>query len=271
VLRMCIRALDYCPPTDISFGAYLRALITADLDNVADDEHGYRTAFLESFRRHDLLPTNLRTVSIETLRWRRPANPSPAWLAAAVAALEIDWSSDLPRETISDTAERRCHIFHRALRAAMSADPDAMALLGLVPGLPLYDESTGAFSAERVPTGFEVRNVRAARRQGPDGGVSEQIIIILAQRRPEPYDGVDIANGFFWHCGGSTIVIDPGRGGRPPAIRYAIVKSIGNAERLDRERRFRNDPPSDGLRALYFGDPAIAGNEPFAALHATEV
>jgi hypothetical protein len=268
---MCIRALDYCPPTDISFGAYLRALVTADLDSVVDDEYGYRTAFLESFRRHDLLPTNLRTVSIETLRWRPPADPSPAWLAAAVAALGIDWTSDLPREVIFGRAEARCHTLHRFLRKAMAADPNAMGLLGLAPGLPLYDEKTGAVAAERVPTCFEVRNVRAARRQGPDGGVQEQIIVTLAQRRPEPYDGVDIANGFFWHCGGSTIVIDPGRRGRPPSIHYAIVKSIGNAERLERERRFRNDPPGGGLRALYFGDPAIAGSEPFAALHATEV
>jgi hypothetical protein len=30
VLTICIRALDYCPPVDIDFGDYLRALITAD-------------------------------------------------------------------------------------------------------------------------------------------------------------------------------------------------------------------------------------------------
>jgi hypothetical protein len=37
VLNMCIRALDYCPPVDINFGDYLRALITADIDLVPDD------------------------------------------------------------------------------------------------------------------------------------------------------------------------------------------------------------------------------------------
>jgi len=30
VLNMCIRALDYCPPVALTFGDYLRALITAD-------------------------------------------------------------------------------------------------------------------------------------------------------------------------------------------------------------------------------------------------
>src|SRR5262249_3346012 len=42
LLRMAIRALDYCPPVDITFGEYLRALVTADGDLVSDDPWGYR-------------------------------------------------------------------------------------------------------------------------------------------------------------------------------------------------------------------------------------
>ena len=33
-LNICIRALDYCPPVDIRFGDFLRAMITADFDLV---------------------------------------------------------------------------------------------------------------------------------------------------------------------------------------------------------------------------------------------
>ena len=55
VLNICIRALDYCPPVDLVFGEYLRALITADADLVPDDKHGYRTAFIEAFRNRDPL------------------------------------------------------------------------------------------------------------------------------------------------------------------------------------------------------------------------
>jgi hypothetical protein len=32
ILRICIRALDYCPPMDVTFGDYLRAIVTADYD-----------------------------------------------------------------------------------------------------------------------------------------------------------------------------------------------------------------------------------------------
>src|SRR5262249_7808051 len=36
ILNICIRALDYCPPVDITFGEYLRAVVTADRDLVPD-------------------------------------------------------------------------------------------------------------------------------------------------------------------------------------------------------------------------------------------
>ena len=29
-LNICIRSLDYCPPVDILFGDFLRAMVTAD-------------------------------------------------------------------------------------------------------------------------------------------------------------------------------------------------------------------------------------------------
>ncbi|HEX8464469.1 MAG TPA: hypothetical protein VF627_07605, partial [Abditibacterium sp.] len=63
VLNMCIRALDYCPPTDLTFGEYLRALITADTDLVPDDDLGYRVAIIEAFRRRGIYPRDVRTLS----------------------------------------------------------------------------------------------------------------------------------------------------------------------------------------------------------------
>ena len=41
VLSMCIRALDYSPPVDITFGEYLRAIIPADIDLVTNKYLGF--------------------------------------------------------------------------------------------------------------------------------------------------------------------------------------------------------------------------------------
>ena len=50
LLNMAIRALDYCPPTDIDFSQYLAALLTADRELVPDDEHDYRGTIRRQFR-----------------------------------------------------------------------------------------------------------------------------------------------------------------------------------------------------------------------------
>ena len=72
---MCIRALDYCPPVDLTFGDYLRALITADYDLVRDDDLGYRIAVVEAFRQHGIYPHDVRSLSIDSLRWQEPTDP----------------------------------------------------------------------------------------------------------------------------------------------------------------------------------------------------
>lgn len=69
VLQMCIRALDYCPPVDVSFGDYLRALVTADHDLFPEDEHHYRVALLEAFLTWGICPDDMPIVSVETLLW----------------------------------------------------------------------------------------------------------------------------------------------------------------------------------------------------------
>jgi hypothetical protein len=55
LLTMAIRALDYCPPTDITFGDYLSALLTIDREVVPDDsKYDYRGALLRHFRNFDI-------------------------------------------------------------------------------------------------------------------------------------------------------------------------------------------------------------------------
>lgn len=72
LMHICIRALDYCPPTDLTFGDYLRALITADVERNPDDEEGVRFAVMESFRNWGIIPADVNTFSAESLEWQSP-------------------------------------------------------------------------------------------------------------------------------------------------------------------------------------------------------
>jgi hypothetical protein len=69
VLRMCIRALDYLPPVDVRFGDFLRGIITADADLIADDKLNYRLAFVEAFRRRGIYSDGCLSMSPDNLLW----------------------------------------------------------------------------------------------------------------------------------------------------------------------------------------------------------
>ena len=55
LLTIAIRAIDYCPPTDITFSDYLSALLTVDREVVPDNsEYGYRDALLKNFKAYGI-------------------------------------------------------------------------------------------------------------------------------------------------------------------------------------------------------------------------
>jgi hypothetical protein len=68
-LQMSIRAIDYCPPVGITFGAYLRAIITADHDMNPTDPEKWRLAFIESFREWGIAPRGARSMAEDSLLW----------------------------------------------------------------------------------------------------------------------------------------------------------------------------------------------------------
>src|SRR6185503_6384064 len=70
MLHMCIRALDYCPPVDITFGDYLRAMLTANFEHDPEDEERRCVALVEAFRRYGIVPDEVRTLSVDGLLWR---------------------------------------------------------------------------------------------------------------------------------------------------------------------------------------------------------
>ena len=263
VLSMCIRALDYLPPVDVTFFDYLRALITADFDLVDDDRLNYRVAFVEAFRRRGIYPLDAdaptvdmsRTLSVDTLRWqgldesrlskRRDWATITEQYGVVIEGLKryADACSYLKeRRTLFETTCRQRQALLSQLRAAFQAAPIFAAELGLDPKQP-----------------FEVHELRRAMRVTPDGRHIPQVIVALTQ-------SIEVAaseDGAPRHDfrGGSTLVVDLS----VPEVKYRIVKNISSERRRERTAAFVRESAADPLRALFF---APDRREPFAALHA---
>jgi hypothetical protein len=67
VLTMCIRAFDYLPPADVTFGAFLRALVTADWELNPLDEVGLRAAIIDACRRRGIFAVEAGSLAVNAL------------------------------------------------------------------------------------------------------------------------------------------------------------------------------------------------------------
>lgn len=103
VLRLCIRGLDYLPPVDVTFGEYLRAILTADADLYPDDTEHYRVAFAEAFHKRGIAVPGQYFTSVDTLLWDAPE----PWLAHTSAdqrnGPDASFSEVLPRLVLTVT------------------------------------------------------------------------------------------------------------------------------------------------------------------------
>ena len=68
---ICARALDCCPPVDITFGDFLRAVLTSDLDFHPDDPDGVRDALMQAFRLRGIVADEVASFSEDSLFWSK--------------------------------------------------------------------------------------------------------------------------------------------------------------------------------------------------------
>ena len=267
---MCIRALDYCPPVDITFGDYLRALITADFDLARDDEHSYRIAMLEAFRQRGIYPEGIRTISEESLRWPDVDSGFSAGDLGPFIKLLGEFQQEAghfqSREEAHSKTRRARIKLHRKFRE-LTSGPGTFAgqlakleaLTGLVFGAG--DLPFGLRTDENGVPKFEVHSLRAAQRPKPDGlGSLDQIILSIVQTR-------DVAVGAFGtkmkFRGGCTLIVDL----VSLNIRHAISKPIADDVRLRRQAEHQLGISSGALRASTPRVDSGEGDEPFALLH----
>ena len=280
VLNMCIRALDYCPPVDVTFGDYLRAIITADSDLVPEDDLRYRIALIEAFRRRGIYPADVRTLSVDSLRWplvrelvHGEERPESEILQEDIVALAEKARAQL--QEIADFAPTRAELFQK-LRQAQERLHQVIASdiekgpFEKITGLALHASSAppGITMRDGRPA-FEVHSMRPAQRIGPDGDALNQVVISITQKRVVPLEegtGDPDAPTFAFR-GGCTLIFDLDT----LSLRYCIRKRIDSAARLAAQRQYRREGPSTSLRATYFAgvglDEEEGREEPFALLH----
>jgi len=304
VLQMCIRAIDYCPPVGVTFGDYLRAIVTADYDLNPDDVSGFRLAFVESFRQWGIHPEGMRSMSVEGLLW-----PDGA-AAEEEAAVQLD------REELRSlfVEEQQTHYPEQMARPSSTAaraphtrlqpwnlesdrydtwegvDANATVLWGwlmkgkgrkLLPAIGLVvdelETPPTVFSSHSSRAAVEVHSVRTAMRRSPRGSTVSDLVVEITQRRrgyfdPDVQKKKDAAgspepsdNGDFRYRAGCTLLMNP----VTMEVRRVIRThgTIADDRQLERVRRFLVDGGLEPPNAFYRARDIINAREPFALLH----
>ncbi len=283
VLTMCIRALDYCPPVNITFGDYLRAVITADNDLVPDDGLDYRLAFIEAFKRRGIYPEGLRSISLDNILFPKVNLEDPVYVNHKEPfkvftnelrrfSNEIGYSSD--REHIYRTTSRykaRLHdVIADACRQSLTygglAQNDIAAFFETLTGLWIVPRPGNTEINERNGLySFQVSSLQHARRQGPGGNVLNQIILTLTQKRTATIDATQFGTAQTLFQGGCTLIIDLDN----LQLKYSITKPIQDQGRLTKQANFMyTDGSAIAEENPYYVAPTTGTiHEPFALIH----
>lgn len=249
-LEMCIRAFDYLPPVDVTFGDFLRAMVTADFELNPDDEWGQRAALIEGFRKRGIYPEGVLSLAEESLRWpvatgipRMTDNLErllPQLLRieadrfsersrdANLSGLNLDrprWDS-LESDDLESLAESSANDVSKELAVALHDFAEANAnALALAPGIPIA-----------------VHSFNAVFRTASNGRLLIELVAQLVQS--DPNGQTDALLGGIMVRGGTTIVI-----GADGQIRYSISKPLPSKSlstelqhtamaRVDRQKAF---------------------------------
>lgn len=207
-LSICIRAIDYCPPVDLRFGEFLRAVLTADHDLVTEDPWAYREAWIDAFARRRIYPPAVASLSEDALLWRPPAMDLPP--IEKLAFDELRFKGDPAHPAGPDELYRQAEVLGQFV-----AGPDHLAAFGL------------ARPSETIEPPC-IQSIRTSRRVGPNGQVVFDLVTEVTQRRR-----VKGPEGQFDLYGGATLILGP-----EGEFRYAIYTRVEREWRLEDQRDF---------------------------------
>lgn len=146
LLTMAIRALDYCPPTDLVFGDFLSALLTADQEMRPDDsKFQFRKTLRESFASYRIIPTSKG--DIEPGTWEPP---------------DCELTYERTHFDSLSTDENEMFRFIWENRSALGLDPDAYTRVISVRPCVRINADDGFVLRETVAEYYQILNVVAS-------------------------------------------------------------------------------------------------------------
>ncbi|HKZ72934.1 MAG TPA: hypothetical protein VJ011_02650 [Steroidobacteraceae bacterium] len=231
--RICVRAIDYCPVADVTFGDYLRALVTADFDAVPEDPFGYREAVIQAFVARGIRPENITSTSEEALRWPLVEQPRArrALDTTTLAKLQVDIEQlRVPGRRISAALDV---LYEQRARFIHQFATQHRGLLGLARKLPI---SVGV--------------IAQSLRVHEDGIPRPEYVILLHQRGrvTSKQRALELTVS-----GGSTVIV-AGDG----TLRYVIAKPATHKARIERQQAFLAQRIDSDPRCQYAGDREMA-------------
>jgi hypothetical protein len=223
---VCARSLDYCPPVGITFGDFLRALITAHYDTDPTDPEGIRDAFMQAFRLRGIVAEGAKFFSEDALRWDR-VRPDALKPIAKLIFGDPNGLTELEKDTNG-----------QILREYVRANAKVLG-----------------FDMDEKGQDIEVPSFHPTFRIGPDGGLKVDMVVEVVQTRFAKLDDDNEALGEFPLRGGVTLLVlqQPldENGHRPdPQIRYVIHNHLGP----ERERRQRMHYFANGYVKHFHGE-----------------
>lgn len=224
-LTMCIRAFEYLPPVDVTFGDFLRALVTADLEIAPRDLYGQRAVTVEAFRRRGIHPENVPSLAEASLVWDPPDRELPkfptelvsdlATAARALSRIPTYGTRSGSGSGLSETDNARQAMYRRLLQAYAKKN------------------ARGLHLDRKKP--IDVTGFHSAFRVAPDGQLLIDIVAQFVQVDEETSDDL----GGAPLKGGTTVVASS-----DGAVRYVIAKPLvsgaSTPERLE-EAKSRRD------------------------------
>ena len=233
ILTMCIRAFDYLPPVDITFGDYLRALVTADFELAPADEAGQRAAMIESFRARGIYPDNVTSLAEESLLWESyepgdlplfPIHKEYTLRRILDDAYEFSRTT-APRQSSYNPADEEREADLREDVASLSDDLQEESLSDLMQEIRMdlmayvQDPTVAAKLSLDPQRKINVLGFHPVFRVAPHGQLLVEIVAQFAQKD----DVFDSEFGGVPLRGGTTVVA-----AADGTVRYAISKPLGS-------------------------------------------